>query len=185
VDPDLAETDQPYAYAGDDPVNAGDPSGMFTAPNPDDVLTSYMALNPNGHGQYDAYLTYTQWGHMQPHVHQFESVVAKFIGYPPSWDEVTYQFTEAIDMTLRSPQQLPIWQPKYDTYLYEAPYDIVSTPDYNVKVLQFYVGVGRVSHIITTAYFTTAPSNITQGIFLGTSTLSYLVGTPCYVETTL
>ncbi|HMK96976.1 MAG TPA: RHS repeat-associated core domain-containing protein, partial [Acidimicrobiales bacterium] len=27
VDPALAETDQPYAYAGDDPVNEGDPSG--------------------------------------------------------------------------------------------------------------------------------------------------------------
>jgi hypothetical protein len=27
VDPDLAETDQPYAYAGDDPVNESDPSG--------------------------------------------------------------------------------------------------------------------------------------------------------------
>ena len=26
VDPDLAETDQPYAYAGDDPVNEGDPT---------------------------------------------------------------------------------------------------------------------------------------------------------------
>jgi hypothetical protein len=29
VDPDLAGTDQPYAYAGDDPVNEGDPSGLF------------------------------------------------------------------------------------------------------------------------------------------------------------
>ncbi len=27
VDPDLAQTDQPYAYAGDDPVNSSDPSG--------------------------------------------------------------------------------------------------------------------------------------------------------------
>lgn len=27
VDPDLAETDQPYAYAGDDPVNESDPTG--------------------------------------------------------------------------------------------------------------------------------------------------------------
>ncbi|HUC14766.1 MAG TPA: hypothetical protein VMS00_09975, partial [Acidimicrobiales bacterium] len=29
VDPDLAETGQPFAYAGDDPVNEGDPSGML------------------------------------------------------------------------------------------------------------------------------------------------------------
>jgi hypothetical protein len=28
VDPDLAETDQPYAYASDDPVNESDPSGQ-------------------------------------------------------------------------------------------------------------------------------------------------------------
>jgi hypothetical protein len=28
VDPDLADTDQPYAYAGDDPVNESDPSGL-------------------------------------------------------------------------------------------------------------------------------------------------------------
>jgi hypothetical protein len=28
VDPELAETDQPYAYAGDDPVNGSDPSGL-------------------------------------------------------------------------------------------------------------------------------------------------------------
>ena len=32
VDPDLAETDQPYAYAGDDPVNETDPSGLFRHP---------------------------------------------------------------------------------------------------------------------------------------------------------
>ncbi|HUC14776.1 MAG TPA: RHS repeat-associated core domain-containing protein [Acidimicrobiales bacterium] len=31
VDPDLAETDQPYAYAADDPVNEGDPSGLYCA----------------------------------------------------------------------------------------------------------------------------------------------------------
>jgi RHS repeat-associated protein len=30
VDPDLAETNQPYQYAGDDPVNESDPSGLIT-----------------------------------------------------------------------------------------------------------------------------------------------------------
>ena len=30
MDPDLAETDQPYAYAGDDPVNEADPTGLAT-----------------------------------------------------------------------------------------------------------------------------------------------------------
>jgi len=33
VDPDLAETDQAYAYAGDDPVNASDPSGRMGTSN--------------------------------------------------------------------------------------------------------------------------------------------------------
>ena len=28
MDPDLAQTDQPYAYASDDPVNEGDPGGL-------------------------------------------------------------------------------------------------------------------------------------------------------------
>ena len=31
VDPELAETGQPYAYAADDPVNATDPTGRLTA----------------------------------------------------------------------------------------------------------------------------------------------------------
>ena len=103
---------------------------------------------------------------MLPHVHQFESVVARFLAYAPSWDDVTYRFTEAISMTLRRPQQPPTYQPDKDTYLYEAPFDIVSSPDYRVKVLQWYVGVGRVSHIITTAYFTTNPKKITQVVDL-------------------
>ncbi|HUC15052.1 MAG TPA: hypothetical protein VMS00_11425 [Acidimicrobiales bacterium] len=30
-DPDLAETDVPYAYAGDDPVNSSDPSGQMVS----------------------------------------------------------------------------------------------------------------------------------------------------------
>jgi RHS repeat-associated protein len=29
VDPDVAETGEPYVYAGDDPVNSGDPTGLF------------------------------------------------------------------------------------------------------------------------------------------------------------
>jgi len=51
VDPDLAETDQPYAYAGDDPVNGADPSGLASngwlygaAPTPCGVI----ALPPTG-----------------------------------------------------------------------------------------------------------------------------------------
>jgi hypothetical protein len=32
VDPDVAETQQPYYYAGDDPVNRSDPSGEFPVP---------------------------------------------------------------------------------------------------------------------------------------------------------
>jgi hypothetical protein len=33
VDPAVAETGQPYAYAGDDPVNASDPSGDIACPS--------------------------------------------------------------------------------------------------------------------------------------------------------
>ena len=31
VDPDVAETQEPYGYAGDNPVNGGDPTGMCAA----------------------------------------------------------------------------------------------------------------------------------------------------------
>jgi RHS repeat-associated protein len=34
VDPDVAGTGQPYAYAGDDPVNEGDPSGLCACDEP-------------------------------------------------------------------------------------------------------------------------------------------------------
>jgi hypothetical protein len=51
VDPDLAETDQPYAYAGDDPVNSSDPNGTNcfpiggTGPTPP---TNQFSLSPTG-----------------------------------------------------------------------------------------------------------------------------------------
>jgi uncharacterized protein RhaS with RHS repeats len=32
VDPDVAQTDQPYAYTGDDPVNGVDPLGLCSVP---------------------------------------------------------------------------------------------------------------------------------------------------------
>jgi hypothetical protein len=34
IDPDVAETGEPYAYTGDDPLNAADPLGLSTALNP-------------------------------------------------------------------------------------------------------------------------------------------------------
>ncbi len=44
VDPDLAETDQPYAYAGDDPVNNSDPSGqLLVTGNGDGASLCYIA----------------------------------------------------------------------------------------------------------------------------------------------
>jgi hypothetical protein len=39
VDPDLAETDQPYAYAGDDPLNSSDPTGLNSADLGSDCVT--------------------------------------------------------------------------------------------------------------------------------------------------
>jgi RHS repeat-associated protein len=59
VDPDVAETGQPYVYAGDDPVNEGDPSGMrpyrpcdvtgvtvFSAPLPSPLQLSQPVAPP-------------------------------------------------------------------------------------------------------------------------------------------
>jgi RHS repeat-associated protein len=44
VDPDVAETDAPYAYAGDDPVNEGDPTGLHKC-NGDPLTWAGCALN--------------------------------------------------------------------------------------------------------------------------------------------
>jgi hypothetical protein len=42
VDPDVAETGQPYAFTGDDPLNSTDPLGL-SAPSPD-VLAYYRSV---------------------------------------------------------------------------------------------------------------------------------------------
>jgi RHS repeat-associated protein len=47
VDPDLAETGQPYAYAGDDPVNEADPSGDAIAPAPIMVPPTAPGFSPS------------------------------------------------------------------------------------------------------------------------------------------
>jgi RHS repeat-associated protein len=47
VDPDLAQTDQPYAYAGDDPVNDSDPSGDCTGVG-ECVANSLNCFSPEG-----------------------------------------------------------------------------------------------------------------------------------------
>jgi RHS repeat-associated protein len=47
VDPDVADTGQPYAYAGGDPVNNTDPSGLTQRPNPASAAaTSRTASSP-------------------------------------------------------------------------------------------------------------------------------------------
>ncbi len=45
VDPDVAETGQPYAYAGDNPVNASDPSGLHKCNAADPLTWGGCALN--------------------------------------------------------------------------------------------------------------------------------------------
>lgn len=53
VDPMLSQTGQPYSYAGDDPVNESDPSGLLTTPATSGVLClpydgSYYCPDANG-----------------------------------------------------------------------------------------------------------------------------------------
>jgi len=55
VDPDLAETDEPYAYAGDDPVNRSDPTGLIPTTQNDCVVetfgkwcSGYLESTPSG-----------------------------------------------------------------------------------------------------------------------------------------
>ena len=101
---------------------------------------------------------------------QFQKSVDAFLGYSAAWDDITYRYTEAIAQTLKRPQDLPEPQPATNTFLYEAPYDVVSSPDFSVKAYQFYVAVGSESHVIVTAFFTTRATKISQRFILqGTS----------------
>jgi hypothetical protein len=49
LDPVLASTDQPYAYANDNPVNASDPSGLCTT-------DKYTLVSLEGPGNCDHYI---------------------------------------------------------------------------------------------------------------------------------
>jgi hypothetical protein len=48
VDPDVAETMQPYAFTGDDPLNATDPLGLSTKFNPENPATWSRGNYPRG-----------------------------------------------------------------------------------------------------------------------------------------
>jgi uncharacterized protein RhaS with RHS repeats len=52
VDPDLAETGQPYAFTGDNPLNATDPLGLFakglTADDEEETGNIYILVSPKG-----------------------------------------------------------------------------------------------------------------------------------------
>jgi hypothetical protein len=45
VDPDVAETDQPYAFTGDDPLNATDPSGLMVNGGPGQLIAGNSAAS--------------------------------------------------------------------------------------------------------------------------------------------
>jgi RHS repeat-associated protein len=62
VDPDVADTLQPYAYAAGNPVSATDPNGLSAAPPPGGGGNGY----PPGTTRYVWYVWKDHWGHLIP-----------------------------------------------------------------------------------------------------------------------
>jgi hypothetical protein len=167
VDPALAQTDQPYAYAGDDPVNEGDPSGLDTDETsevPPGVVETFSAMNYDRRGYHDVYLTQGAINHMELHIDDFTDTIAQFVGKPVI--DVTGQafetFLDAISKTLKTPQsgddgiELTFTKGADGgtniSLLYQAPYNIYDEETFAVKRTQFFVSVGYSSNLIYTAY---------------------------------
>jgi hypothetical protein len=94
VDPDLAETGEPYVYAGDDPVNAADPSGDWLV-----YLGISHGLTPDAAENFVETLL-SPWGVVQPKVVWNNAPY----GY---WNGSTYKVLgygqREIDVTTRHP----------------------------------------------------------------------------------
>jgi hypothetical protein len=115
VDPDLAQTDQPYGYASDDPVNASDPTGL--APNcgpgagPRKVVGTYKAKRPTFAGNWTVTLFCgtVEYGYRDLFPHIAESKI-------PGWSS----FSFFIGQTLKGPAVID-YQEDNETWEYTAP----------------------------------------------------------------
>ncbi|HTX01674.1 MAG TPA: RHS repeat-associated core domain-containing protein [Acidimicrobiales bacterium] len=163
VDPDLQETQQAYAYAGDDPVDVDDPSG--DAPYPPQVFAAatYDPKKPYnvGDGTYLVYLTPQSINHVvaQGHLVQFAAYFTKFWGSIPTPGTIWQAFMAGTAATLAQPwgivrqtQRNPI------SYLYQAPF--FYSRDGKSLTLQFYVAVNEDNEWINTIYVSNKASKI-------------------------
>jgi len=121
VDPALAETNEPYAYADDDPVNESDPSGDASCgpgAGPRKVFDTYPAQSPlfgtwtvtlycGVAGKGDAGIGGYGYGHLLPHVAESKM---------PNWS----YFNFFIGQTLKKPATVS-YQQGNDTWAYTAP----------------------------------------------------------------
>jgi hypothetical protein len=163
VDPDLAETDQPYAYAGDDPVDESDPTGDAASSALAFATRSFdgLASNGLGNGYYISVLTPQSIVHLQKHVHDLETFIKKFYGYDPGYDVIWFYFKEATAGTLVSPVRIE-YQSDYKSYLYQGPFVFENSSHTATRTVQWYVAVNEYSEYINTIFFTTQRSRITS-----------------------
>jgi RHS repeat-associated protein len=84
VDPALAETGQPYAYAGDDPVNEADPSGLATLPYYCSWWEIQCLITPfrfTSEAQYQQWIQTTFPGQWRPYYRVYLQNASYAIGY--------------------------------------------------------------------------------------------------------
>ena len=150
VDPDLAETGLPYAYASDDPVNNSDPTGAGPAPgcgpgaNVRKVVQTYSAKR-FGRGGYMTATLYCGndgygYRHLLNHISEF--------GYAGS--SAWTLFSNAIAATLRTPQTLQ-YQEANDTYLYKGPWTNVNYGE-DIQIGYLFFTIINPTGTIITAY---------------------------------
>ena len=162
LDPDVAATNSPFDYAGDDPVNEGDPSGLAPAPgcgpgaNVRKVVQTYSAKR-FGRGGYMTATLYCGndaygYRHLEGHVSEFSYAGSS------AWT----LFSNAIAATLRTPQTLQ-YQEANDTYLYTAPWVNVNYGE-DVQINYLFFTIINPAGTIITAYARQRSTSAIPGI---------------------
>jgi hypothetical protein len=141
------ETRQPYAYTGDDPVNAADPTG--------DMAMSFSALNYDLKGYHTVHLTAAADFKTQYRIEQFGQEISKFIGSPANPAHVELDFWDGVAQTLHAPEQGIKDDTAHDTWVYQGPVNIINFETGEIKPFAFLVAVGKRTNDIATIFFST------------------------------
>jgi RHS repeat-associated protein len=143
IDPEISQTNEPYQYADDNPVDHTDHAGLYPDCGPGvpelHVVANYkMKRVEGGYREVPLYCGNAKYGfrHLEPHIGQY------FGGWP--------SFNFAISVTLRAPADIT-YRAKNDTYTHLAPVYQCFYEGY-YRVWTFRVVTAKVSGKIITAY---------------------------------